>query len=384
MRTVDRTIHPDRQTGLLIDRVLAAADSEQNRRRLARRRPTAIFGLEEPICWTKLFGFDANRYFSDPVFYFDQALKQKLWRWEHFPHDHNPITATVPATLGFYPEYTLVGMDVSFTAEGVPVISKDHPLTRRPDLSLLNPVDFKTSGWMPRILKWFDDLLAISAGRIPVRLYEYTGIWWRGGLDLAIELRGYENIVIDVIERPQFIHDLMRWLVEQRCRWYEQYYRHFGLKPQPVFIADDWINIPFITPSLFADFVLPRYLEIERFHGGITSIHSCGNQVPVQSELLKIQSLQEMEISPWSDLQQSLANIPASMPLRLTLHANDVLYASADAMRRQMETIAAACRGRSYLLATSGLTPETGEAEGYITKIQTWTQIADSIFGSGL
>ena len=43
--------------------------------------------------------------------------------------------------------------------------------------------------------------------------------WWRGPLDLAIQLRGYEALMVDISERPAFVHDLLRFITEQRCRW---------------------------------------------------------------------------------------------------------------------------------------------------------------------
>ena len=180
-----------------------------------------------------------------------------MWRWENFPDDDTPITLDIPAWLGFYPEYTFVGLEVSFNHRGVPIIQTDHPLSCNPDLRLLKPIDFKTSGWMPRILCWYNDLNKIAAGRMNVT---FNMTWWRGCLDLAIQLRGYDNFACDVTERPGFVHDLLRFLTDQRCRWYEEYYEHFGLNPEPVTIGDDWLNVPFISPRIFADFVLPRYL----------------------------------------------------------------------------------------------------------------------------
>jgi len=116
----------------------------------------------------------------------------------------------MPAWLGHYPEYTLLGLSVTFDSQGVPIIQTDHPLTRAPDLSLLQPIDFYTSGWMPRVLRWYDSLQRISAGRLNVT---FNMTWWRGCLDLAVQLRGYDNLVNDMIERPGFVHDLMKFLV---------------------------------------------------------------------------------------------------------------------------------------------------------------------------
>ena len=361
----------------LMDGVLAACASPRNQAR-GKKNPYRFFNTEDPIVWAVMYGFDANRYFSAPQFYFAQNLLQKLWRWENFPDEDWPLGSDVPAWLGHYVEFTFIGLDVQFSPRGVPIIQEDHPLTRSPNLSLLRPVEFKTSGWIERMLKWHENLTTLAGGRVKV---PFNMTWTRGCLDLAVALRGYENLVMDVMERPQFVHDLLRWLVEQRCRWYEGYWRHFGLERSIAYIADDWINIPFITPAMFANFVLPRYLEIEKFHGTLGGVHSCGNQTPVQKYLLEIKTLLGLEVSPWTDLEATLANVPSTKNLVVALHANDVLVASADAMRAKLTNIRNRCRGRNYTVATSGLTPLSEDHMRYENSIRMWIAAANETLG---
>ena len=300
-------------------------------------------------------------------------MARKLWRWENFPEDDLSIDTVLPASLGFYPEYTYAGMSVQYTERGVPEIQQDHPLSRDPDLGLLSPVDFAGSGWMPRALQWHQDLTGIAAGRLEV---PFAATWWRGCLDLAIQLRGFEAFLSDTAERPQFTHSLLGFLVEQRCRWWDAFGRHFHREREPSFVGDDWINVPFISPSLFRDFVLPRYQEIERFHGGIAGIHSCGNQEPVQKYLLQIQTLRTFEVSAWTSLERTLSNIPPDRNLVISLHPNDVLCASERQMGEKLGSILAACRGRKITIATSGLTPLTPDREDFVRRVRTWTEIA--------
>jgi hypothetical protein len=63
---------------------------------------------------------------------------------------------------------------------------------------------------MPRALRWHADLIEISAARLEV---PFAATWWRGCLDLAIQLRGYEAFLADTMERPAFVHELLDWLV---------------------------------------------------------------------------------------------------------------------------------------------------------------------------
>ncbi len=360
----------------LIDRLLQAVASPENQRRRTLK-PTAVFSLEDPIASQRIFGYDVNRYFSDPVFYVEQTLRQRLWRWEHFPREDGALSAELTVWLGFYPEYTFLGMAVPYNECGVPCIQTDHPMTRDPDLRLLAPVDFGTAGMMPHILRFYDAVVEIVAGRLKV-LNAIT--WERGCLDLAVQLRGYENWVADTAERPQFVHDLMQFLVDQRCRWWEGYYDWSGAKREPVAIADDWINVPFISPGMFRDFVLPCYKQIEAFHGGIISIHSCGNQTPVQRYMLELETLQRLEISPWTNLQQTLINVPPTKRLGPFLHPNDVLVASPEEMAARLTSIVEALRGREFALTTSGLTPIWDDIGEFIRRVQQWIDAAERAF----
>lgn len=356
----------------LLDELSAAVESENNQSR-EKISPVAGIGIEEPIAWTKLFGYDVNEYLSDPEFYFEQTLRQKLWRWNNVPDDMIKLTLDVPAWLGHYPEYTYAGMDVFFNSQGVPMLQTDHPLSKNPDMSLLKPVNFHSSGWMPRVLKWYDDLKRIANGRVHI---PFNMTWWRGGLDLAIHLRGYDNFIMDTIERPKFVHELMKFITEQRCLWHSAYWEHFGIEKQPAAIGDDWVNVPFISPSMFEEFVLPYYMQIERFHGTISYIHSCGNQTPIQQYLLKLSSLMTFEVSPWTNLDRSLINIPSDKWLSVALHPNEVLCTTPANMETKLQEIVEKCSGRQYWIGTSGLTPITDNPQDYIDRIRTWTKIA--------
>jgi len=365
----------ERVLGELIDRVLEACESDRNKAR-GQTRPSITVGMEEPIAWTVLWGLDGNRYFSDPEYYLAHSLRAKLWRFENV-EDDSPIGPDVPAWLGHYPEYTFFGMDVSFNRKGVPILQRDHPMTRDPDMGLLSPVDFDTSGWMPRARKWHEDLMALCEGRLPVH---FIG-WNRGCLDLAIQLRGYENFVLDTVERPEFTHDLLRFLTDQRNAWYSAYVERFGTKLGPTWINDDWIYVPYITPRMFEEFLLPRYLDMERHHGVVGGVHSCGNQAPIQRYLLEIKTLSTFEVSPWTDLEQTVANVPAEKHLHIFVHPNDVLVASDLDMASRFRCIRELCDGRSYSVGTSGLTPIfEGDQEGeLLRRIRRWLRLAHRI-----
>lgn len=376
---------PSAQAGLarisaLIDRLKAAVESPLNQSRLQRRdpsRPLVTFAIEEPMTWVRLWNLDTPRYYSDPLYYIEVTLKQKLWRWENFPLDQQPLAAELPVSLSMYPEFTFVGLELHFSPEGIPTIQTDHPLTKNPDLRLLKPVDYQTSGWMPRVLRWWEEIQRIIDGRLKL---VNAMFWWRGCLDLAMQLRSYEALMTDISERPQFVHDLMKFLTEQRCHWWQANTAYFNQPLKPTDIGEDWLNIPFISPGFFRDFILPRYLELEAFHGGINSVHSCGDQAPLQRYFLQLESLNTYEVSPWTSLEKSLANLPADKKLMIGLHPNEVLFTTPEQMETRLRQIAEFCNERRYDIGTSGLTPILDTPEKFIQQVNTWTQIVQKVF----
>jgi len=215
-------------------------------------------------------------------------------------------------------------------------------------------------------------LLRLADGRLSVRF----PTWQRGPLDMAIQLRGYEPFVLDCLERPQFVHDLLRWLVDQRIRWWDSYREEFSVDDPTAGIADDWINAPFITPSIFRDFLLPRYLDLEAYHGRITYLHSCGDQAPFQRDMLTIKSLPNFEQNPWTDLDTTLRQVPADKWLTVSIKNADVLLLDEAAIRRQIGGIVRRCVGRRYCLVGQALQRMHADIMEDVARTQRWIGIA--------
>jgi hypothetical protein len=361
----------------LVDQVCEAQAGERNQARLQlQARPRLNVGYENPIAWVRLFGYDPVRYFSDPQFRLEWQLRQKLWAFRQI-EDDVPITCAVPAWLGHYPEYTFFGMHVGVMPHGGPEIQTDHPMTREPALSLLPPVDFRGSGWMPLMIEWYERLIELADGRLDIPFFA----WNRGCLDLAVQLRGYENLLLDTMARPDFVHDLLKFLTQERCRWHDAAADYLGQPVGPTFVADDWVAVPYISPSIFADFVLPRYLEIEAHHGVFAGFHSCGDQTALHPSMLQIKTLGTYEVSPWMTVGAALESLPPDKHLGLAVHPNDVVVDALEEMARKHRARAEALRGteRSFSYGTSGLTPLHDEAD-FVRRVNTWLRLAREAF----
>ncbi|NPV46692.1 MAG: hypothetical protein HPY69_07025 [Armatimonadetes bacterium] len=370
-----------------LDRLIAEVkEAEASDRNLARIRSTARprvnVEIENPIAWVILFGYDPQRYFTDPLFNLEQNLRQALWRFRNI-EDDVPIGSWVPAWLGHYVEYSFYGLRLGIREHGGPELQTDHPLTRDPDLRLLPELDFSTPegfrapGWMPRMLEWYERLVELADGRLDIGFFA----WNRGGLDIAVQLRGFENLLTDTVERPEFVHGLLGRLTADRCAWFSAAAQYLSQPLGPTWVADDWVAAPYISPPIFRDFVLPGYLQIEAHHGVFAGFHSCGDQAPFHVDMLRIQTLGSYEVSPWMSLAQALDNLPPDKHLHLGVHPNDVVVDSPEQMRAKLQAQADLIKdsGRSYSVGTSGLTPIQPEAE-FVEHVNQWVDIAREVF----
>jgi len=354
----------------LADRVAEAAESPGNQARREAPPPRITVYLEN-IGWTQLFGYDVNRYYDDPAFNCTMQLRQKLYAFETFADD-TPIDTTLSAALGWYFDLPCVGLDVTHEPNGVPHIRDDHPLRRSPDLALLGRHNFYVTGDMPRVFNLYEGLGELTDGRFTVAFPR----WERGPLDMAILLRGYEALMADALERPRFVHDLLRYLVEERIRWWDAFCAEFGISERAAGIADDWLNVPFVSPAFVEEFVLPRYLELQAYHGRIPHVHSCGNQVPLQHLLLRLDTLESIEINHWTSLADTVRNVPPTRHLAIALLNTDVeLQAEAD-QEAQLRDIRERCRGRRYHLVGSALQKVHDDYAEDIRRIQHWIALA--------
>jgi uroporphyrinogen-III decarboxylase len=357
----------------LMAQVLEAVESARNKARREAPMPRITVYLEN-IGWTQLLDYDMNDYYGDPLLNCELQLRQKLIGFEMFDDD-SPISADLSASTGMYFDFTVVGLEVTHEPNGVPHIQEDHPLRREADVSLLARHNFYVTGEMPRVFELYEKLQELTKGRMRVAFPR----WERGPLDMAVQLRGYEQLMADARERPVFVHDLMRYLVEERIRWWDAYRAEFTVTDRTAGIGDDWINVPFISPRFFEEFCLPRYLELEEYHGRISYLHSCGNKAPLHHLIRRIESLGNYEVNHWTPLADTCRNLPPTKSLTIALLNADILVQSEAEQEAQLREIKELCAGRRYCVIGSALMKMHDDYQEDIARAQRWITLAKRV-----
>jgi len=119
-------------------------------------------------------------------------------------------------------------------------------------------------------------------------LYGFADVWQRPAL-----VRGWEEMFLDMAERPEFVHFLCRRFTDFYLEDYTRAAEITGRRIDLYLVISDLGSQlgPLISKAMFCEFVAP-YLQqmVERIHslGGLAVFHSCGMVRPFIPELIRL------------------------------------------------------------------------------------------------
>ena len=299
----------------------------------------------ENIVLPELFGFDMNELYSNPELAIEMELRQKIFWLDNSLDDSDggkTDIVNINGSVGMYFDITLFGQKVSHDRSGVPYF-QTHPVSQKPDLSLIPPVDFYSSGEMPPLIKMYNGIQKISGLKYNNRISVDFPSFIRGPLDVYIQLRGYENFVADTMERPGFTCAFLEFIADQRANWNRErcHFLNQSYQPESTFIADDWINVPFISPGIFRKFVIPAYKRIEKQEGILKGFHTCGVITPIVQELLSnFPHIKSLDVSGWNDFEKLDQVIDPGVHFHLNFINTFVLTGTHEEHREKLKQIA--------------------------------------------
>jgi len=344
--------------------LLAALQQRIDRRAERIAECDALYGAErvrvtsymENIGWPELFGFDMNRFLADSAFCLEMQLRQKIL-WADNTDDDSPITLEVQASTGMYFDMTLFGERIRHTPEGVPLF-EPHLISAHPDPALITPFDFYATGEMPALIDRYRrmrDLTASEYGGLPQVCFPN---FHRGPLDILVQLRGYDNFIADTDERPEVVDAFLALFIAARLKFARERARFLCLPglPPSTFVADDWVNVPFISPRLFRRFVVPAYRRIVANEGPVIGFHTCGHfELLVNDLLIAFPGIRRLEVSGWNDLELLDRIIAPQVGFDIAVINTLVLAGSQEEQEQKLRAVAAVSRHRPVTLCAQAM-----------------------------
>ena len=346
---------------------------------MAPLRDPAGVGRELPFTvdvqlsmYGRILGFSLSDYFQDLEAFLESELTVRLYRFATFDDDAY-LAPNIRMQSAFTPivEISAYGMPPTYAPETTPWCEGAPVIIAESDLEQLPRPDFFHSGIMPQAHRWYRDAQKI-VGNAPVAV-DFPS-WLIGLFGIACRLRGFEQLLVDMYERPAFVHRLMRRLTDDRLRWIEQRDQFLGSRTKAAF-GDDDIGSPTISSRLFEEFVLPYEIELSRRHGGIYYWHSCNYTDPLLGSIKKVPDIHIFHAGPWNYVPLNVETWCPQTGLEICLNPEEILGSSDAEMQAQLTQLVAWTRG----------TPSTIRADCFdvrhdlptdLAHIQRWAALA--------
>ncbi len=199
-------------------------------------RVPVIFQIHEHAA--RVAGLSVRRICQDPVAHVYAQLVALL----EYGHD-------LPCGFAdcYNVEVEAMGTPLVYPGEGFPEIQR-HLLERREDIGRLEMPDFTRARRMPWVLE-VNRLLGRLVGDI---MGAYAAV--TAPFSLAVNLRGYEALMLDIVEDPDAAHRLMEFCTRVAAGFGRAQLQHGAMATS---IIDAWASPPLVSLGVFDEFVLP-------------------------------------------------------------------------------------------------------------------------------
>jgi uroporphyrinogen-III decarboxylase len=326
---------------------------------------------------SRLLKFDISEYYREPLAYLKGTLEIDIHRFNNF-HDDTPLTKTIPIFLGSAFETSLFGVPVIYSTEREPIFSSEGAvLKKRNDLSSLKSINFKESGIMPLAHRFYSEISEMAP--------EYYSVifpkWSRSPFGVACGLRGMENLLIDMIEDHEFVHNLMRFITDQRKKYSTD--RRSFLKKIEIesTIYNDEASVPIISPGMYEEFCLPYESELSEFYNGIRFWHSCGSKTALIPLLKKFSKpIGFMDLN-WEtdDLYKAVKELKGCIPFHVRSSRREVMEKNETILINHLSSIFSICRNENYMLRVTGFQPDYPKVED-IDRVNKYIHTAKKVY----
>lgn len=189
----------------------------------------------------QLANVPSNRFFTDAeLFAHVQLLVTEYYRFDVISNFWDVYNIEAEA----------LGQRVVYPREGIPDVARSEPLIGTPsDLDRIAPPDPYKSGrmpWVRQINRYYVEM----TGKI-------ERVYFTGPFSIAANIRGYENLVEDIYERPGFAHRLFTFLCDDTIAPFVEALRsELGDDNLIIDGRDAWASPPMITLAMMDEYVV--------------------------------------------------------------------------------------------------------------------------------
>jgi hypothetical protein len=307
----------------LMDRVREIAERPSNREKADMWRPLDPKGWEPAFIrtlpkrspggkipfvvepglglWSKLLGFSLHDYYHDPLTYAVAQLEMKVFHADHFDDDtviDKGFRLMISTTL----EGSLMGVPYELSEEGHPRLDyRRPPILSMEDIASFRPPDFHASGTMPALHGFYSTLRELLDEDFLVKFPD----WIMGPFGVAAAMRGFENLLMDMVADREFAVRLLNLVIEARKGWQRELDGFLGIRRSRGLLGNDDVSCPTLSPAMYRESLLPLEKGLCEYYGGIFYWHSCGNTTGLLEHIAEIPRIDLFHCGPWTDVARA-------------------------------------------------------------------------------
>jgi len=353
---------------------------ERWRGRAARKENTTFTMSLDISGYSPLLGIDCGKYYTDPEENLKQQLRYSIWDFENLRQGRYHEKSVFCSCGAF--DLSLFGVKVFFMENQGPWYDeKDHLLADKANLLKIKPIDFASTGLIPATRAMYEHHAEAVKD---TNLTSVFPILLASPFGMAIKLRGYQNLLFDIIEDPDFVQDLMATITGMYKDFAKQRKEYLGEDSYPgAFFGNDEISTPVLSPAMYEEFIFPYEKELGDFYGSVRYWHSCGVTQAFYEQVSKLPNLKQMHIGPWSDIQKAV-EVFGPKDISLEICRNDVrdMYETTyEEKVADLQKIKDMCEGKvRYQVRCDGIAPLT-TIDNMLEKVDEWGRAATEVFG---
>ena len=386
------------------------ADHQALRR--APKVPVCVYyeGIPEPQ-WRIILGEPLTRCASPLAASLELDLRKRIWMAEHVPDDHIVWPhVTVGAVVS-----RSVGWGVTFSMEGSAHAGTDDLEARRFVPAFADSIDAAKVRFTDLQIdreateRRRAEAAALTGGILDVHVH-YPDLS-HAPFDTAVRMRGLEAILMDAIDAPEKVQELMEAITSGYERHHQgressgllnivasrdgRYvavgfrvhcaYARAGASPAHPTLADEWAYISAQTssglgPGQFALLVHPYNSRLARaFTNNTVYFHGCERLDEKLEVLATLPYLRRFHVSPWSSVRAAVSRFRGSVVLEVHAHPGKVFFGSTrEDMREEIEGLLAEAEGHPMDLNLSDIHSVGGDP-GLLTA---WAEEAQAAVGA--
>ena len=330
--------------------------------------------------YARVLSMNTHQYYSDPETALFEQLRYAIWEHDNLK-GHRYFEKAVFIPVGCTLDAPIFGVPVQYPDGEAPWFDeRNNVIKKREDLLRIPPFDFHKSGRLQYITHAYEKMCELVSGTGIKVMYPVMG---SSPFTIGIFLRGYENILIDMYEDPEFFHEMMAAIVRRQKEFFLARMKYLGEDSLPkAYLGNDNIATPTLSPANYRDMILPYEMDLSEFHGGTRYWHSCGDTTAFYEDIAAIPGLKLMHIGPWSDIKKAAEIFgPLDIPLEICVNSvRDMYEKSEEEMCDQLESIKDVCDGRvRYQVRCDGIAV-LNTIEECLEKVAQWGRAAQRVF----